>query len=249
MSLAQVVVNTMKSLLFFSSILILTFCSKQSNNKQIKSDATMDVTFYSNLNTYVKKVTSDFESIPTERKEKLKEIASFVQSRIDSGKVSNLTYICTHNSRRSHMSQIWAKTAAEHYGLGDKVISYSGGTESTAFNPRAVAAIERAGFKVENPGGENPIYKVSFAEKSEPMECFSKKYDDEYNAQDDFAAIMTCSDADASCPFIPGASDRIAIPYIDPKVSDGTDKEAATYDERCYQIAVEQFYAMSLVQN
>lgn len=146
------------------------------------------------------------------------------------------------------MSQIWASTAATFYGMEDGVNTYSGGTEATAFNPRAVAAIQRAGFRVENPGGENPRYKVYYAVGAAPMECFSKKYDDPSNVDENFAAVMTCSEADKNCPFIPGASLRVPIPYVDPKRADGTDHEAATYDERCKQIATEMFYMMSQVK-
>lgn len=188
------------------------------------------------------------EAIPQERKEELNKIAQFVQTKKEAGEPANLIFICTHNSRRSHLSQIWSATAAAHYGIEEGINTYSGGTEATAFNPRAVAAIERAGFKVQNPGGDNPRYQVNYADNGQAMECFSKKFDDPANASENFAAIMTCSDADKNCPFIPGASIRVPIPYVDPKESDGTEQEAATYDERCKQIATEMFYLMSQVK-
>lgn len=203
---------------------------------------------YPELSTYIESVVSDMAAIPQERKDQLKKIALFVKTKTQSNEPANLTFICTHNSRRSHLSQVWAATAAAYYGIKDGVNTYSGGTEATAFNPRAVAAIERAGFKVENPGGENPHYQVTYADGVTPMECFSKKYDDPSNANDNFAAVMTCSDADKNCPFIPGASLRVPIPYVDPKESDGSDQEAATYDERCKQIATEMFFIMSQVK-
>mgnify|MGYP001563967033 FL=1 len=203
---------------------------------------------YPDLSTYIESVVADMDAIPEERKAQLKKIALFVQTKKLSNEPANLTFICTHNSRRSHMSQIWAATAAAYYGIEDGINTYSGGTEATAFNPRAVAAIERAGFKVKNPGGENPRYKVSYAEGAPQMECFSKKYDDPGNANENFVAVMTCSEADKNCPFIPGASLRVPIPYVDPKESDGTDQETATYDERCKQIATEMFYIMSQVK-
>jgi len=212
------------------------------------SKAEESKTMYPELSTYIESVVADMDAIPQERKNQLKKIALFVQTKKQSNEPANLTFICTHNSRRSHMSQIWAATAAAYYGIEDGINTYSGGTEATAFNPRAVAAIERTGFSVENPGGENPRYKVSYADGAAPMECFSKKYDDSSNANENFAAVMTCSEADKNCPFIPGASLRVPIPYVDPKESDGTDQEAATYDERCKQIATEMFYIMSQVK-
>jgi len=110
-----------------------------------------------------------------------------------------------------------------------------------------VAAIERAGFKVENPGGDNPRYKVFFDENKAPLNCFSTTFDDTYNPDKNFAAVMTCTDADENCPFVPGAEKRFSIPYVDPKESDDTPREKETYDERCKQIAAEMYYLMSQV--
>ena len=146
------------------------------------------------------------------------------------------------------MSQVWASAAAAFYGIQDGVHTYSGGTEATAFNHRAVAAIERAGFTVKNPGGENPHYKVTYGENGKIMECYSKKYDDASNANENFVAVMTCSEADKNCPFIPGAALRVGLPYVDPKEADGSDQEASVYDERCRQIATEMLYMMSQVK-
>ena len=208
---------------------------------------------YTKLSKYIESAVAERDSIPRERKEKLKEISDFVRSRIDSNETANLTFICTHNSRRSHLGQIWAAAAASFYGIEDGVETFSGGTEATAFNPRAVAAMERAGFKVVNPGvenplyGDNPHYEVTYAENGKVLECFSKTYDDPFNANENFAAIMTCSEADEACPYIPGADLRMPIPYVDPKESDGTEQEAATYDDRCRQIATEMLYMMSQV--
>lgn len=203
---------------------------------------------YPELTSYIESIATEMEAIPQERKNQLKKIALFVHTKKQSGEPANLTFICTHNSRRSHMSQIWAATAAAYYGIEDGINTYSGGTEATAFNPRAVAAMERAGFNIDNPGGDNPHYRVTYAENGPAMECFSKKYDDPSNANENFVAVMTCSEADKNCPFIPGASLRVATPYVDPKEADGTEEEAATYDARCKQIATEMFYIMSEVK-
>jgi arsenate reductase len=157
-----------------------------------------------------------------------------------------MTFICTHNSRRSHFGQVWAAVAAAHFGL-ENITTFSGGTEATAFNPRAVAALERAGFSIENPGGDNPKYKVRFGEAADALTCFSKKYDDASNPQKGFVAVMTCSDADRNCPIVPGAVARFATPYVDPKEADNTPQETARYDERCKQIATEMLYLMGKV--
>lgn len=201
----------------------------------------------STLDKYIKEVFSGFEEIPANRKERLEEVAEYIRSKKEKKEQVLLNFICTHNSRRSHLAQIWTATAA-HYFQIENIETFSGGTEAKAFNHRAVAAIERAGFKVENPGGENPHYKVWFSEDAEPMTCFSKTFDDPFNPNSSFAAIMTCSDADENCPFVPGTEFRASITYRDPKESDGTEKEAHTYDERCLQIAKEMFYLISRVK-
>lgn len=186
----------------------------------------------------------DFEAIPPERRAALDRMSAFVAERSNVKASIPLMFICTHNSRRSHFAQLWAAAAATHYRIPG-VQSYSGGTEVTAFNPRAVAAMERAGFRVDNPGGENPRYRVWYADDADPIECFSKVYDDPYNPTEGFLAVMTCSSADDACPVVLGASVRVSIPYDDPKVSDGTPAEAETYDARCRQIATEILYVFS----
>lgn len=201
---------------------------------------------YPKLKTYITELESGFDSIPSERKGRLREVADYIRSKKESGEIARLNFICTHNSRRSHLAQIWTAAAADYYGI-QNIETYSGGTEATAFNPRAVAAIDRAGFKVNDPGGENPKYEISFSDDAKPMICFSKKFDDDFNPKTNFAAIMTCSDADENCPFVPGAEFRKAITYIDPKEADGTDREAGVYDERCRQIATEMFYMVSKI--
>ena len=187
-----------------------------------------------------------FDGIPASRKETLEKVSGYIRKKVDSSEPVRLNFICTHNSRRSHLAQLWTGLAAHHFGL-EGIETYSGGTEATAFNPRAVMAVERAGFKVHNPGGENPKYEIRYAVDSSPFICFSKTFDDPVNPASGFAAIMTCSDADENCPFIPGAEFRIPVTYRDPKESDGTTHEPETYDERCFQIASEMFYMMSLV--
>lgn len=204
----------------------------------------MERTLHPDLQRYVnERVLPAMAAIPAERKESLGYIADFIKERKAAGATADLTFICTHNSRRSHLSQIWAATAAWHFGL-DHVRTYSGGTEATAFNPRAVAAVERAGFQVVRPEGKNPVYGITFTTGRAPERCWSKKYDDPANPSKDFCAVMTCSEADKNCPIVFGALERISLPYNDPKEADGTPEEAARYDERCLQIAAELWFAM-----
>jgi arsenate reductase len=206
-------------------------------------------TLYTAVAKNIEVYTKEFDQIPEDRKDALKQIALFVKSKVDAGETAELIFICTHNSRRSHISQIWAQTAAAWFGVSN-VVAYSGGTEATAFNPRAVKAMEEAGFKIKKTSdGPNPIYEVRFADDGIAVKAFSKKYDGEGNPKNGFAAVMTCSQADKSCPFVRGATDRIATPYDDPKEFDGTPEEAAKYAERVHQIGREIIYAFSLVKS
>lgn len=195
----------------------------------------------------IKQLKDTFNLISDERKELLNQFAEYISNRLGDRKKINLTFICTHNSRRSHISQIWAQTAAEYYNIPN-VKCYSGGTEATAFNPRAVKAMEKAGFKIEKlDDTDNPVYLVYYSDEKEPIKCFSKVYSDEFNPQKDFAAIMTCSDADENCPVVFGAEARFLIRYEDPKEFDGTELEETKYDERVEQIGREMLLTFSKV--
>ena len=200
------------------------------------------------LQAYVEKAVSDFSEIPQERKTDLEKIASFIQAKAKAGEPVQLTYICTHNSRRSHLGQIWGATAAAYYHI-PHVETFSGGTEVTAFNERAVAACKRAGFEIKTvTPGKNPLYEVKYAVNAEPIRLFSKLFSDSSNPQNSFCAIMTCTQADEACPVVKGATLRVSIPYEDPKHFDGQPNETAKYDERCKQIATETLYVFSKVK-
>ena len=137
--------------------------------------------------------------------------------------------------------------AAAYFGLHD-IAPFSGGTEATAFHPRAVAALKRAGFQIDHADGDNPRYRVAFSDDAPPVQTYSKTFDDAANPRQGFAAIMTCAEADAGCPLVPGAEFRLALTYDDPKEADGTPQEAARYDERVRQIGRELFYALHLAR-
>jgi arsenate reductase len=209
---------------------------------------TTNAPLHSSLSLTVERLTKEFDSIPNERKALLQQLVQFVEKRVKENKPVYLNFICTHNSRRSHLSQIWAQAAAHYYHV-PRVFCYSGGTEATAFNPRAVKAMQDAGFDIKlTKDGSNPTYEVRFANDAEPIIAFSKTYDDPFNHNNDFAAIMTCSHADENCPLVIGASGRVALTYNDPKEYDGTPLEAAKYAERVLEIGREILYAFSQVK-
>ncbi|WP_296704082.1 protein-tyrosine-phosphatase [Algoriphagus sp.] len=165
--------------------------------------------------------------------------------QIQNDKPIKLNFICTHNSRRSQFSQIWAHVWGYYFNL--PVQSFSGGVEVTEFNSRAVAALRRDGFEIKAIGDSNPIYELNFGKKQKPILAYSKLFDDESNPKVEFAAIMTCDHADENCPYIPGCEVRFPIRFEDPKIFDETPIERKMYSERSHEIASELFYVFGQV--
>ncbi|MGB0391432.1 MAG: protein-tyrosine-phosphatase [Salibacteraceae bacterium] len=184
--------------------------------------------------------------ISEERRQVLQPLINYIQSKRDDKAPIRLNFICTHNSRRSQFSQLWAAVAAHAFKV--EITSLSGGVEVTAFNERTVNSIKRMGFGVSSKGEGNPKYEVDYALQKDKLIMFSKLFDDEVNQVENFAAVMTCDHADENCPFIPGTEQRISVQYVDPKAFDDTPQESEKYDERSYQIASEMFYVFSKIQ-
>ena len=201
------------------------------------------------LARYIESRASEFGAIAPARREELDALAGFIAETADTGLV-RLNFICTHNSRRSQFGQVWATVAAHHFGMDALVEAYSGGTEVTAFNERAVGALRRSGLDIHPSAiSDNPKYAVHYHEVGDPLICYSKKYDDVPDLDGlGFGAIMTCSDADRGCPIVYGSTARFALPYLDPKVADGQENEREVYDERCAEVAREMLYVMSVAQ-
>ena len=201
------------------------------------------------MNPKVLQFIDDLEStpltVPVARRQKLEVLKDYVLNKAIAQAPINLTYICTHNSRRSHLGQVWGQVMGEYYGF--TVNTFSGGTEATACNPRTIAALQRVGFSVTQNGKDNPLYSVGYDGKTK-IHCFSKVYSHPDNPTDQFAAIMTCSNADKNCPVILGTEKRIPLTYVDPKAFDDTPKEEDAYDERCRQIATEMKWVFQEVK-
>jgi len=189
----------------------------------------------------------NIESISVERKETLQPLIDFINTKVNDTQEIRINFICTHNSRRSHFSQIWAQTMANYFNIKN-VFCYSGGTEATALFPMVAETLEFSGFVVKKISeGNNPIYSIKYAKNEHPIIGFSKKIDDDFNPKSEFAAIMTCSQADGGCPFIAGAEKRVPITFEDPKAFDNTPQQAEKYNERSLQIATELFYVFSQI--
>ncbi|WP_308990699.1 protein-tyrosine-phosphatase [Mariniflexile litorale] len=191
--------------------------------------------------------TLNVETITKERKATLQPLIDYIKTKSDTQQTIRINFICTHNSRRSHLSQIWAQTMAAHFDIKN-VFCYSGGTEATALFPVVAETLKNSGFEINTISkGDNPVYSIKYTENEHPIIGFSKKLDDSFNPKSEFAAIMTCSQADGGCPFIAGAEKRIPITFEDPKAFDNTPQQIEKYNERSLQIATELFYVFSLI--
>lgn len=206
---------------------------------------TAQSSLFSEIEKLIKKLNP--QTISNERKAVLKPLTEFIQSKVSNNQEIRINFICTHNSRRSHLSQVWAQTIASYFNI-ENVFCYSGGTEATALFPMVAETLRNSGFKIKTISeGNNPVYSIKYADNEYPIIGFSKKLDDDFNPKSEFAAIMTCSQADGGCPFITGAEKRIPITFEDPKVFDSTPQQAEKYIERSLQIATELFYVFSQI--
>lgn len=205
------------------------------------------IMIYSQIKEQIEQLET--QTISAERQSVLQPLIDFIQEKMNNKQVINLNFICTHNSRRSHLSQVWAQTMACYFDIPN-VFCYSGGTEATALFPVAAQTLTDTGFKIEKLSTEtNPVYAIKYSENTHPIIGFSKTYDSKFNPVSEFAAIMTCSSADRGCPFIVGAKKRVPITYEDPKAFDDTPQQIEKYKERSLQIALELKYVFSQIKN
>jgi arsenate reductase (thioredoxin) len=189
------------------------------------------------------------ETISDERKAILNPLVDFIQLKVSNRQDIRLNFICTHNSRRSHLSQVWSQVMAEYFNIKN-VFCYSGGTEATALFPKVAETLKNQGFQIQTLSeNNNPVYAIKYAENAHPIIGFSKNYEDSFNPKSEFTAIMTCSQADGGCPFIAGAEKRIPITFEDPKAFDNTPQQTEKYNERSLQIATELFYVFSQINS
>ncbi|UZR98936.1 protein-tyrosine-phosphatase [Chondrinema litorale] len=228
----------MKIKMLFSIIFVLLL--NMSNTIQAQN-------FNNKLKKYTNQVVKEFHLIDESRRTDLKEIGDFLLNDIQEDGKTNVIIICTHNSRRSHISQLWLQTAAIYYGINGIQV-FSGGLEATAFHPNAVDALDRVGFTTSSVrSGGNPVYTLSNGISSYIL--YSKKYTDHQNPQKDFTAIMVCSDADKSCPIVQGADERFSLPFEDPRYYDDTPSQNTKYDETVRLIAREMFYLADYIKD
>jgi hypothetical protein len=199
------------------------------------------------LESYTTHLIENLDKIPDERKAMLDEIGKAMSDEYLVHQKGNVLFVCTHNSRRSQIAELWFKYATLYFGI-QHFEAYSGGVEETAFNERAILAMERAGFKTHyDKKVDNPV--VSFTPGNYPIwNHKSKIYTHPINPKQDFTALMVCSEADKSCPIVEGATDRFSLPYNDPRYYDDTPSEEKMYDATVEEIGLEMFYLVSQIK-
>ena len=198
------------------------------------------IDMHTEIKSFIEKILE--VEISEARKKEIQPFVDYLRAKLEKEEFIHLNFICTHNSRRSHMAQILGELAAHYFQL--PIRTYSGGVEVTSFYPGAVAAFERAGFTSMSKGDSNPIYFLSYSETKHPTICFSKKYDDPFNPEEKFAAVMVCGSAEKNCPFISGAEKRVSVSFEDPKEFDGLPHEEQAYDDKLLEIGSQLFYCM-----
>jgi hypothetical protein len=200
----------------------------------------------SGIREHADRLTTSFDMIDEPHRLGGRKLADWIASNDRPGRRLDVIVVCTGNSRRSILGATMGNIAAAYCGMPE-VRFHSGGTAPTAFNRRTAASLRAIGVEIEPTGQEaprgepqtpNPVYRVRWGSPGgsddpafEAIE-FSKRYDDPANPHQGFAALMVCGEADAACPFVKGASLRVSMPYLDPKIYDGGAFEAAKYAER-----------------
>ncbi|WP_020467227.1 low molecular weight phosphatase family protein [Singulisphaera acidiphila] len=215
------------------------------------------------LRAHADALTTSFDLIDAAHQAAGHALVTWITQKHVPGQPLDLTMICTGNSRRSILGATMGNIAAAYYGLPE-IRFHSGGTAPTAFNPRTVNALREIGVEIDptdaeakrgEPATANPVYRVRWGipgdSNTPPLETteFSKRYSDPANPQAGFAALLVCGEADAGCPVVQGASVRIAMPYLDPKIYDDSVYETAKYAERRDDMGRLLFSVMMRVRN
>ncbi len=199
------------------------------------------------MNSKILEIISNFQNseISKERKEVLQPLIDYIREKRTHKEKIRLNFICTHNSRRSHLSQIWAQTLANYLKI-ENISCFSGGTGATAMFPKVAETLAKQGYEITKLSeNQNPVYAIKFDKDEMPVVGFSKRYDDLFNPESGFCAVMACSSADQGCPFIAGADKRIPVRYEDPKMYDGNAEMDEKYLQKSLEIGQEMFYLFS----
>ena len=171
---------------------------------------------------------------PSEKeKEELNKIVYQINSSIIESR--NIVFICTHNSRRSQYCEVWGNVFSILYN--EKLTLYSAGTVSTNVYPEVINSFSRAGLETKS---NNTIVF-----NNTPIKLDSKTLD-EIGAKK-FISLITCSDAEKSCPIDKRSIKNIQFFHRDPKAFDDTPQEIEAYDSICFIIAKQLNYIIKRI--
>ena len=196
------------------------------------------------LKEYIKIILKSIDmGLEKDRKDKLIELAQIIKKNHDQQNIVKIIFICTHNSRRSQFSQVWAHISSLYFKL-DFLAFYSGGTEVDSVNLNVINALSNSGLKIEKKQTGEKVYLLKSSKRDNGINLYSKEYSCKSNPAKHFIAIMTCFNADQMCPVIKGADKKVFLPYPDPRTSDQTGLEKKIYGKINAVIAKEMFYLM-----
>ena len=159
------------------------------------------------------------------QKSRVKKISQELSGVINS--CNKIVFMCTLNSRRSQLCEVWANILSNRLNL--KLSFFSAGTEKTEVYKEVIETLCRVGVDINKEGKLNLT--------SNTINIYSKTLDE--IKEDKFIGIMNCSDAEKHCPLDPRSKKNIKLFYDDPKKYDGTTKESDEYDRTCRLIASE----------
>jgi len=200
-----------------------------------------------NFDTTLDLCNNNITQITDARLEELEKLAALISKNLSINNNARVVFICTHNSRRSQLAEVWFRYACKINNI-ENISIYSAGTEATAFNERMVNALIDAGFKVNLVRADkNPKYNIYTRVIDNSSVLFSKTYDDSTIPQKEIIAVMVCDDAAENCPHIPNATHRIRLSYKDPKHSDKTMSEKEVYSKKVIEIGSEMLHLVTLL--
>ena len=146
----------------------------------------------------------------------LQTIAKSIIQLISEKRKINLNFICTHNSRRSQLAQVWSSYASSYFKL-NKIESFSGGTEVSAFFRNTVKTLQEVGFifQLIEFSHQNPYYSISSHQHVKPIIGFSKLVEHEINKKRyDDSELYCCSGIGGYCVIISPTNSTILASFF-----------------------------------
>ena len=162
------------------------------------------------------------------QKDRLELIANELNKKIKETNV--LVFLCTHNSRRSQICEVWGSIFSLIYKK--EILINSAGTIKTSVHKEIFNVLKKCGVSV-NENEEIAFKNLLIKLKSKTLDQIDAKK---------FIAIMTCSDAEKSCPIDSRSVKNINMFFKDPKVYDNTKYMEEEYLKTNSNIAEELNY-------